>query len=177
MTNASADTGENEDDEHDKLFDVFKKIINGLQFNLQFDAVGIDKSVHYEKEQFDDMLKNIDITDDDVKASKTRGKVTKDDKYDVIQMVLSRFGIKLTAKQKTVDDGKKYGKRKKIKLTIGYDFHYVNDVYEIVFCKVYFKKNKYENKFIQFLNNFDTYKNCLDMDPLKHVSCLPYLFN
>jgi hypothetical protein len=164
------------------LFNLFKKIITLLNFNLNFENV--NDEIKYDKEQFENIIGNMTMSREEIKSVCSRGKTSKilensnqieeklfDEKYVMIKIILSRFGIIVEKKHEKLREGKRVHS-----LVNGYKFSYNKCVYDIVRCKLHYKKNKYERKFIQFLNKFDTYKNCLENDPARQLANSPNLF-
>src|SRR5436305_1567057 len=57
-------------------------------------------------DQFNDTIKTVNITDADVKALKSRWKLTKDDKYAIKQLILEKFDIKSKTIHEKIYEGK-----------------------------------------------------------------------
>lgn len=160
----------NNDNRHQNhLHNLFSKVINKLKFNIDFGNNEIDKLIYYKANVFEDAIENINITKEEIQSLKTRGKA--DDKYNILKIVMSRFGIKLTKKYENVSK-----KGTKSNVLIGYNIQYGKDIYDILRCKIHFEKKKFDKKFGLFVDNFKTYDDYLDKDSVKYFVNLPKLF-
>jgi hypothetical protein len=159
----------NHEYQQNHMHSIYSKIINELKFNIDFSNHDVNKIIYYDKNTFDNALEKINISREEIGALKTRGKAN--DKYNVLKIALSRFGIKLSKKHKNVRiNGTKAND------IVGYDLQYTKDVFVILRCKMHFEKKKFDKKFALFVDNFKTYDDCLDKQSENYILSLPKLF-
>lgn len=153
------------------LFSVFKRAVARLNFNVNFENGNVDKVIYFKKDAFEEMLKEINFSDEDVKALKTRGKAN--DKYNILKIVMSRFGIKLTKKYEKIRIKKTKASKK---VLIGYNVNYIKEIYDVLRCRIHYEKKKFSKNFLAFIGKFKTYDDYLDKESEKYVFNQPRLF-
>ncbi len=120
-----------------KILDC-KFFINTKQYNLDLDA----------------KITNLDITDAEIKSLNTEGKA--EDKYEIVKMVLRRFGINLNAVQ-----NRKQIKGLRTYFRCGYEISYDDDINKMIYCKIINETNNYDDEFVKFIKNYDCYRDCI----------------
>lgn len=105
----------------------------------------------YDEEEFEAKLKNINISDCELNSLEINPK-TKKKKYDIIKIILSKFGIILKAPSKQIYID---GQRKRVKT---YTMWYDPNIYNIIYCKIHNNKDDYQDDFVNYIRNFIKYK-------------------
>ena len=97
----------------------------------------------YEQKYFEDKINQIDFTEGEINSLGTHGRAK--NKYEIVKMVLSRFGIKVSveSKQKCIK-----GLRKSFRT---YKFFYDTNLWNILYCKTIYHRSHYSDEFVEYL--------------------------
>jgi hypothetical protein len=109
----------------------------------------------YGHEYFEDKIDQIEFTSDEINSLETFGRAK--DKYEIVKMILSRFGIKVGVESTQVRIGnnmKKYIKKYKILYDI--------DLWSVLCCKIQRNMKSYQVKFIEYVTIFSRFDNLLN---------------
>ena len=97
----------------------------------------------YENNDFDERTRDIVFNRSEINSLGTRGKAG--NKYEIIKMVLARFGISLKRIRKSIRIDKKY------------EIKCVERIYNLVKCSVLKYHNEYDALFVKFLQKYNKY--------------------
>jgi hypothetical protein len=122
---------------------AYKKIVDKLECEFV-------KKKTFDCDDFETNISEIVFTKQETNSIKSLGKAKKP--YQIIKMVLNRFGIDLIIKYKTVKKGKYMVNQKK------YEIMYNEDVMNIVFCKTHNQNKKYNSSFVEIIKTYDKNK-------------------
>ncbi len=104
----------------------------------------------YEQKYFEDKIDKINFTEGEINSLKTNGRAK--NKYEIIKIVLSRFGIRASveSKQKYIEGSK----RKSIRT---YKIFYDVSIWSILHCKTIHCRAHYSDDFIEYVKCFVKY--------------------
>jgi hypothetical protein len=129
------------------LENAFNKVVEKLDYEF------VNVAKEYDKYDFEKRMEKIKFNKGEIQSLGTRGKAI--DNYEIIKMVLSRFGISLNAqlKKKQIN-----GVRKKI--IDKYKLCYDKSIYNIIYC-IASQKNNYQHKFASFIEKYNEHYDLL----------------
>lgn len=114
----------------------------------------IDKYLKYEQKYFEDKIDQINFTEGEINSLETHGRAK--DKYEIVKMILSRFGIKIVIESRRVQISKDVRKRLRI-----YKIYYDCDIHDILHCKTKNDHKLYSNGLITYITNFKKFNHLL----------------
>ena len=103
----------------------------------------------YEQKYFDSILNKISFTEGEINSLETNGRARK--KYEIVKMILARFGIKMMveSKRRLVDS-----KRQSIRT---YKIIYDINVCNLIYCKIFNNNSDYSSNFVKYITCFSEY--------------------
>jgi hypothetical protein len=103
----------------------------------------------YDKNDFENRIRGIMFTKGEIYSLKINGKAS--DKYEIIKVVLSRFGVKLSAPSKQIYVNKK---RERVRV---YQINYDSKLCNILKCRSLFMQNKYIFNYTEYIKQYHKY--------------------
>ena len=121
-----------EEKKTDNINSAFTKVLDCLDCEF----IDVKK---FDNDDFENRINSIEFTKGEINSLKSRGKLKQ--KYDMVKVVLSRFGIQL----KVCFERKRIS-GKQVKIKSGYELNYCGDIFDIIKCKIHGCEHKPEHK-------------------------------
>lgn len=128
----------------DNINDAFEKVLDCL------DCEFVDGIKEYDKQDFEDRIDKIVFSKGEINSLASRGKLKK--KYDIVKVVLAKFGIGLRVRfvRKRIN-----GKTKQLKSK--YELFSQDDIYNTINCILHDNSHKYDKRFFDYVKKHKRY--------------------